>query len=88
MDDNSKICYDMETTSNFQDQYPASYALNNGTENGYIWNYFSPPKLNERGIIKVELSETDKTNGYKYLSQAIRGDDKMLNFKVYRIWFE
>lgn len=84
----SKICYDMETTSNFQDQYPASYSLFNETEDKTVWRYFSPPKLNERGIIKVELSETDKTNGCKYLSQVIRGDDKMLNFKVYEIWFE
>lgn len=84
----SKICYDMETTSNFQDQYPASYSLFNETEDKTVWRYFSPPKLNERRIIKVELSETDKTNGCKYLSQVIRGDDKMLNFKVYEIWFE
>lgn len=83
----SKICYEIETTSNFEDKYQASYCLQNESES-YIWRYFSPPKQNERTIVKVTLLESDKTNGYKYLHQPIRGDDKMLNFKVYSIWFE
>lgn len=82
------LVLDIEYVNNFEDTYQGYSQFTNQNISSYQSIYYKiPTEAQKRGLVRVSLRSAID-NGNNYIYAPARGDDKMLNYKVYRIWLE